>query len=116
MQARLYRRSWHGKRERGCRGVVHPQVGIARAEPSEPCIDGKEQRADAVSAQRLWQAAEQVEEAASPERADEDVGQTHLAERNRVRSPLSPAEAPQPVVSAQLPTDGEPQDPHTPDA
>src|SRR3546814_15206052 len=79
MQARLDRRSWHGKRERGCRGVVHLQVGIARAEPYEPCIDGKEQRTDAVSAQRLWQAAEQVDEEESTEREDDDVGQNHHA-------------------------------------
>src|SRR3546814_16636460 len=60
------------------------QVGIARAEPYEPCIDGKEQRTDAVSAQRLWQAAEQVDEEESPEREDDDVGQNHHADGDRV--------------------------------
>src|SRR3546814_4785309 len=95
MQARLDRRSWHGKRERGCRGVVHLQVGIARAEPYEPCIDGKEQRTDAVSAQRLWQAAEQVDEEESPEREDDDVGQNHHADGDRVTAHFAPGGAPE---------------------
>src|SRR3546814_13803862 len=99
MQARLDRRSWHGKRERGCRGVVHLQVGIARAEPYEPCIDGKEQRTDAVSAPRLWQAAEQVDEDESPAREDDAVGQNHPADGARVPAHISTGRAPSAVGS-----------------
>src|SRR3546814_8454164 len=86
------------------------QVGIARAEPYEPCIDGKEQRTDAVSAQRLWQAAEQVDEEESPEREDDDVGQNHHADGDRVPAHFAPGGAPEAVVDRELRQDGEQHD------